>query len=363
MCSDPDAEMLTAVPSEAYARGQVLRILTLLFIGVIAAITALAQEQPRSIGSIDFYGYADLNLDQIRAAVPLHVGDQFAGSSETIDGIRKAVTSVIGRPPTDVAPVCCDPQGNFMIYIGLPGSSIKQTKYNRVPKSKARFPAKIIELYKQTMDSSSAAVLRGAASEDNSQGYALSISDSDLRSKQLAARAYAIQHERLIRAVLATSSDAQQRIVAAHLLGYARQSGQQITYLVRASQDPDETVRNNATRALGLLAESSGKVAARIPAGGFITMLSSGSWTDRNKAGWVLTALTKSRDPKLLARLRSEAWVALIEMARWRNAGHAYNARILLARIAGIEEERAEQLANADNADELINALRYRPKN
>lgn len=363
MCSDLDAEMLTAVPSGAHARGLVLRILTLLFTVVIVAVTASAQEQPRRIGSIDFYGHANLNLDQIKEALPLHVGDRFAGSSEIIDGIKKAVISVIGHPPTDVAPVCCDPQGNFMIYIGLPGGSIKQTKYNRVPEGKTQLPAKIIDVYEQTMAASSAAVLRGATSEDNSQGYALSTSDLDLRSKQLAARAYAIQHEGLIRTVLDTSSDAQQRIVAAHLLGYARQSSQQIAYLVRASQDPDETVRNNAMRALGLLAESSAKVAARIPAGVFITMLSSGSWTDRNKAGWVLTALTKSRDPKLLARLRSEAWVALIEMARWRNAGHAYNARILLARIDGIEEERGEQLANADNADELINALRNRPKN
>lgn len=362
MCSVADAEMLIAVPSEADARRPVLRILTLLFIGVIAASATLAQEQPRRIGSIDFYGYAGLNLDQIRAALPLHPGDQFAGSPETIDGIRKAVTSVIGRPPTDVEAVCCDPQGNFMIYIGLPGGSIKETKYNRVSQGKARFPSKIVELYEQTMDASSAAVLRGATGADNSQGYALSTSDSDLRSKQLAARAYASQHDRLIRTVLDTSSDVQQRIVAAHLLGYTRQSSQQIASLVRASQDPDETVRNNATRALGVLAESNASLAARIPAGGFITMLSSGSWTDRNKAGWVLNALTKSRDPKLLARLRSEAWAALIEMARWRNAGHAYNARILLARIEGIEEQRAEQLANADNADELINALRTRPK-
>ena len=160
---------------------------------MFVAVTALAQEQPRRIGSIDFYGYANLNLDQIKGALPLHVGDRFPGSSETIDGIRRAVTSVIGRPPTDVAPVCCDPQGNFMIYIGLPGGSIKQTEYNRVPKGKTQFPAKIIDLYKQTMDASSAAVLRGAANEDNSQGFAFSISDSDLRSKQLAARAYAIQ--------------------------------------------------------------------------------------------------------------------------------------------------------------------------
>jgi hypothetical protein len=129
---------------------------------------------------------------------------------------------------------------------------------------------------------------------------------------------------------------------------------------VRATRDPDDGVRNDATRALGVLAESSAKVAARIPPGEFITMLSSGSWTDRNKAGWVLTSLTKSRSPKLLARLRSEALVSLIEMARWHDPGHAYSARLLLARIAGIEEARAESLAHANNAGELIKALGYR---
>ena len=343
---------------QKYGERPVFRILTVVFIAVFAASIALAQEQPRRIGSIDFFGYAGLNLSQVRAALPLHVGDQFPGSSKTIEGIKKAVTSVIGRPPIDVAPVCCDAQGNFMIYIGLPGNSMKPPKYNQLPTGKTRFPAKILDLYKETMDASSAAVLRGDASEDSSRGYALSINDSDLRSKQLAARAYALQHERLIRIVLYTSSDAQQRIVAAHLLGYARQSSQQIAGLVHGSQDPDDTVRNNSTRALGVLAASNAKVAARIPAGGFIRMLNSGSWTDRNKAGWVLAALTSSRDPKLLARLRSEAWVTLIEMARWRSVLHAANARLLLARIEGIEEERAQQLANAENPDELINALR-----
>jgi hypothetical protein len=48
-------------------------------------------------------------------------------------------------------------------------------------------------------------------------------------------------------------------------------------------------------------------------------------------------------------------------MARWRSYGHAYSARILLARIAGIDEERARKLTNADNADEIINALGPRP--
>jgi hypothetical protein len=49
-------------------------------------------------------------------------------------------------------------------------------------------------------------------------------------------------------------------------------------------------------------------------------------------------ALSKSRDPKLLGQLRSRALESLIEMARWQVAGYAYTARILLGRIASIEE-------------------------
>jgi hypothetical protein len=327
----------------------------------IVFVTSSAQEQPRNIGSIDFYGHAGLNLDQIKSALPIHVGDRYPGPIETIEGIKRAVTSAVGRSPTDVAPVCCDAKGNYMIYVGLPGASIKHTKLNPVPTDKTHFPPKIIELYEQAMAASSAAALRNNAIEDRSQGYALSTGDSALRAKQLEVRAYALQHEKLIRAVLDSSSEAQQRIVAAYLLGYAGQSKQQIAALVRASYDADETVRNNATRALGVLAESSIRVAAKIPPDRFIEMLSSGSWSDRNKAGLVLDNLTRSRNPKLLAQLRSEALASLIEMARWRNAGHASTARLLLARMAGIEEERAQQLANEDNADEIINALSKAP--
>lgn len=331
---------------------------------VVSAILLIAllfgatwgQDEKRRIGSIDFYGYAGLNLDQIKSALPLHVGDLFPGPFETMEGIKKAVASVTGRPPTDISSVCCDAQGNYMIYIGLPGTSIRPTAFNPVPTGSTHFPPKIAELYEQIMEANTASVLKGNAREDTSKGYALSTSYPPMREKQLAARVYAIQHEKLIRAVLDSSSDARQRIVAAYLLGYARQSKQQIAYLVRASNDVNDVVRNNATRALGVLAQSSPKVAAQIPAGGFIRMLSSGSWTDRNKATWVLLSLTESRDPKLLAQLRSEALVPLIEMARWRGA-HAYDLRILLARIAGIEEERAKKLANADNIDEIMKSL------
>jgi hypothetical protein len=327
----------------------------------LLSVVAFGQNEPRPIGSIDFFGSSGFNLDQIRSALPLRVGDPFPGPFEAKDAVTKAVTAVIGRPPTDVAPVCCDVQGNYMIFIGLPGSSFKETTFNPVPNGNTKFPPEIVQLYDQTMDAITTSVLQGGAREDDSKGYALSLNDPALRAKQLELRAYALRHETLIRAVLDSASEAKQRIVAAHLLGYARQSRTQIKYLVRASHDADDITRNNATRALGVLAESSPRVAAQIPAGGFIRMLSSGSWTDRNKAAGVLISLTKSRAPKLLAQLRSEALVSLIEMARWHNPGHAHSARVLLARIAGIDEARAQKLAFADNADEIINALGEQP--
>jgi hypothetical protein len=324
---------------------------------VIILFTATwCQDQPRLIGSIDFYGYKGLDLNQIRSALPLREGETYPGPLETLEGVTKTVNSVIGRPPTDVAPVCCDTKGNYMIYVGLPGASIKPAKFNSTPTGNIQFPQEIITLYEEAMEESSAAVLKGVANEDTSKGYALALKYPPLRAKQLRAREYALQHESLIHSVLSSSSETKHRIVAAYLLGYARQSSQQINSLVHAANDPDAVVRNNATRALAVLAQSSPKTAARIPATRFLEMLSSGSWSDRNKASWVLSGMTESRPPKLLADLRSKALVSLIEMARWRTP-HAITFRILLGRIAGIKEERLRELANSDNADEIIKAI------
>ncbi len=331
----------------------------LLFVILLLAVCALAQENHRRIGEIDFYGYAGLDLDKVRSALPLREGDDFRDSDfvETLDRIRAAITKVIGKPPTDIALVCCDDQGSQMIYIGLPGKSMRMVPYNPPPKGSARFPVGVINLYEQTMETSSQDVRKGASKEDESKGYALS-SNPELRAKQLATREYATHHERLVLRVLASSEAAEQRIVAAHILGYARQSKEQIGALVRASYDADDTVRNNAIRALAVLAQSNSRVAVRIPAEHFVAMLNSGSWTDRNKAGFLLDELSKGRDPKLLSQLRAHAVDSLIEMARWRSRGHAGTARILLGRIAGIEETRLQKLVDAGEVEQILKALK-----
>lgn len=327
---------------------------------LVTSLVLVSASPQRRIGEIEFYGYAGLDLNRLRSSLPVHEGDPI--SEEKIlaaaDQLREAVKQTLGRDPTDVAPVCCDDHGNWMIYIGFPGSSAKHFDYNAAPKRSIRLPAEIVKLYDQSMEDLAVAV-RQQAQEDESRGFALS-PYPPLRAKQLATRAYAIRHERLVRSVLAFSSQPEQRWVAAHVLGYARQSKQQRDALVRASRDVNDTVRNNAVRALSVLAQSSPKVAARIPAGAFIDMINSGSWTDRNKGGWLLEILSAPRDPKLLAQLRARTMESLIEMAQWRSA-HAHSARVLLGRIASIEQNQLQELVTTGRVEQIIESLKRTP--
>ena len=71
----------------------------------------------------------------------------------------------------------------------------------------------------------------------------------------------------------------------------------------------------------------------------------------------VVRGITRRRDPELLRLLRATALDNLLEMARWRNVGHAGFARLVIGRIAGIEEDRLRGLAKGDQVDTIINAL------
>src|SRR4029079_9486331 len=96
------------------------------------------------------------------------------------------------------------------------------------------------------------------------KGYPIS-SYPPLRAKQLATRDYAVRNAVLIHSVLNNSRDTEQREVATHLLGYAVHNNLQIRSLVYASHDPDDGVRNNAIRALAVLAESNREIGRELP--------------------------------------------------------------------------------------------------
>jgi hypothetical protein len=94
-----------------------------------------------------------------------------------------------------------------------------------------------------------------------------------------------------------------------------------------------------------------------MPSRGFIEMLNSGVWEDRNKPGLLVMVLTGPQPSQLLKRLRAEALQSLIEMARWRNACHAYAYSTILGRIAGFDEARIEQLIQSGKAGKWRGSL------
>jgi hypothetical protein len=308
------------------------------------------------IAAIEFFGHKGVDTAAIRESLPVREGDEWSEGAKT--RLREAVARSIGKEATDVNTVCCTSDGGVLLFIGIPGGSYKAFAYGPAPKGDARVSTELAQLSERLEEAIGAAVRKGsdAAQEDDSNGYAL-IKDPQTRSIQMALRRYAVQHERELFRVLEFSSDSRQRAMASQALGYARQSGRQRLALTRAARDPDEGVRNDATRAIAVLARSNDALARQIQPDVFIEMLNSGTWTDRNKGALVLEPLTASRNAAVLERLRTVALDSLIEMALWRDASHAYPARMLLGRVAGVPEDRLKQLAWNGPPETIVQAL------
>jgi len=321
---------------------------------------ALCQDVRIRIGELEFFGINGLDTGSIRASMPSILGREVSVTEvhQVKAAIREAVIKVTGHSPTDVALVCCDARGMATIYIGLanqlPSSAFR---YKPSPSGHVRLSEQAVHLYEDWSKLSVEALQKNAA-EDRSKGYALSLYPP-MRAKELALREYALGHEGALQLVALHSADSNQRAIAVHMLGYARRSRTQISTLVSASRDPDEGVRNNAVRALGVLAQASAAIAKSIPANSFIDMLNSGTWTDRNKANYLLVVLSKTRDPRLLHQLRLRAFASLTEMARWRDPKHADDARMILGRVAELPENELVKLVAEGEVERIVSAAQH----
>jgi hypothetical protein len=320
-----------------------------LFTIIILASGGRAQDKVKRLGEIEFFGAAGVDLNKLRTALPFHEGDEF-NIEQTGEKKRQgseAVRQATGHLPTDIDPTCCDGHGNWIIYVGLSG---KRTRYNPQPNGATRLPKNILNLYERVMNALLDAAQKGAASEDWSRGYALS-EYPPLRSTELEMRTYAVAHEALLRRVVETSADNQQRNRCR--TADRTHANQDSDHNFPTRRDSDDTGEHATTRYLFTVCGNP-NLARRIPVEGFIELLLSGTWTDLNKAGSLLSLITMGRNPTLLARLRrAEVQERLIEMARWRT-GHADAARYILGRMAGIDEERLHQLVSSGNVEEIL---------
>lgn len=325
-----------------------IAVLTLL------APVAFAQLENAHVGLIDFYALNGLDPNQLRAALSVRPGDKLLWPAVP-NTIKEELIKATGRPYTHFSPVCCDKTGRWMLYIGFgapPASEVPRPK----PSASLTLPPELTALYDEFMAALPASLkFASGQPEDYSKGYSLA-SYPPMRAIQMRMREDALANEALLLRVLLESADDKQRIAASQLTGYTRQSPRQIEALMEASRDANATVRNNATRALGVLAATP-EFARQIPAAPFIEMLNSPVWSDRNKGLMLLTFHTRSRDPQVLAAIRAKALPALVEMAQWQFAGHAAGPIRLLGRIAGIDEIELNNLADKGDAGPVISAV------
>src|SRR5215210_1711753 len=127
-----------------------------------------------------------------------------------------------------------------------------------------------------------------------------------------------------------------------------------------AMRDPSANVRNNAMRALGIIAlyaREHPDLRLTVPSAPFIEMLNSPVWTDRNKSSIAVMELSESRDPNLLAELRARALPALVEMARWKSEGHATASIMILGRLAGMSDQAIIATVSRGDRESIIDAV------
>jgi hypothetical protein len=319
----------------------------------LLAVSLYGQTAADTLYAVDLYGLRSVSEAAVRQAVGVRAGDPVPVSLEPI---RARVRAIAGVAEVDVSAVCCSENGRTLLYVGVREPGTQRLSFRAPPTGGFELPAEIVAAGRDFESALISAVQRGASAEDHSQGYALA-EDSALRASQERFLEIAARHRDTLVYALHHSSSAAHRALASQILAYAEDRRLVARELVYAAGDSEDAVRNNAVRALAVLADwltQNPQSGVSIPASPFIDFANSVSWTDRNKGVMLLMALTTSRDPVVLRELRARALDSLVEMARWSNTGHALPPCVILARLAGIEDEAAFRAFQAGEREAII---------
>lgn len=324
----------------------------------------LCRQTPESlppIGIVDFYGLRSLSPFQVRQALSLKEGDILEGSdadiARKIEAARRKLESLPGVHRARLNLGCCE-GGKATLYVGIEETGVPALRFRDAPQGAIRLPEDVLQAGREFETAWTIAVEQGDAAEDDSKGYSL-FHNSACRDVQMRFLAFAARDPKILKQVLRNSADASQRALAAEIIGYAADKHAVVSSLVEAMSDPDGNVRNNAMRALWVLAKYAQRAPQEhleIPSHPFVALLNSLNWTDRNKSSLALSELTENRDPAILAELREQAVPALVEMARWKSPGHAQPAFFLLGRIAGLPEEQIRKHWDDQDREPVISA-------
>ena len=327
---------------------QILNKYLLVTVTLLCCISLYSQSFKVSI--IDVYGNRHTHFDTVLAHIGIQEGDSIDMDNFNVENIITRLKKIPGIKHITVNPVCCDTANNLILYIGIGETDSVILKYRNAPQQDALLTNNIFNAYTNYVSQLQAAILNGQGTEDDSQGYAL-IEYAPARKEQNKFIEFANQNFLMLANVLKNAANAEHRAAAAQIIAYSSNRTEVVNNLLYATDDPDEIVRNNAVRAIAILAKYVAlhpELKIIIPSAPFIKMMNSIVWTDRNKGASVLLSLTKNHDPEILKQINAQAMPSIIEMAKWKNRGHAAYSFIILGRIAG-EDEALLNIKNYSN--------------
>jgi hypothetical protein len=334
-------------------------MVTLVFIPVAASGQSDDAKPP--IGIIDFYGLRTISQAKVKQALQIKEGDAIPNSEQDFhkfqNDAEQRLQSVPGVAEARLNFVCCD-ANKTILYVGVQEKGAPALTFLTAPQGKVRLPDDIVKAGAAFVAAFVEAIQKRDFGDDGAEGYSL-MHYPAVRAVQEQFPKLAAQHLSQLRDVLHNSADADQRALAAQVIAYGAERQAVAADLSEAIRDPDGEVRNNASRALWLMAAYGQKhpeAHLHIPAEPFVDMMNSIDWTDRNKSSLALFALTENRDPALLALLRQRALPSLVEMARWRAQGHAFPACAIVGRIANLPEDEIKKECWSGDREVVITA-------
>ena len=290
----------------------------------------------QTIRHVDLYGLRTVPESRVLEALGFGVGDELPVDRDAACERLRAIEGIV-----DARILVMAIPGREHLLVGVLEDGAPTLSLREPPGGEDRLPAEWTVAYETAMELGYEGMMRGAGGEERAEGHSFSTYAPAREQEQVLFDAVRSDPE-LVRRVLRESADELHRTVAAKAIAYLPDKDAVVPELVFAATDPSSSVRNNAVRALSVLAEwASGQpdFQVEIDVTPFLPMLESLEWTDRNKGSVLLYRLSEGRDPELLDALRSSSIPALTEMALWHSEGHAFPSVAMLGRLAGSSEE------------------------
>jgi len=313
--------------------------------------------QPPRIDTIEFYGLHKLAEQKLLHTLQVKPGDPLPPSKGDLEDQLEQIQGVV---MAHVEAVCCD-QGKTSLFIGIEEKGAPHLAFRSIPSGSAMLPDDVTKTYGQFLEAVRNAAHRGSTAEDLTNGHSL-MADPDARDLQTRFADFAASgHLPLLRDVLRDSDDAEQRAIAATLIGYAPNKKDVLNDLEYALQDPDDSVRANALRslnAIAVLARLQPQLGIQVSPTWIVEMLNSIVLSDRNHAADVLVTLTDRDAAAALEQIRERALDSVVEMAQWTVLRYALPPFILVGRLAGMTEQEIQKAWTSGDRPAVIGIAR-----